>query len=387
MKFETKAIRIQTEQTPQREHSTPLFPTSSFTFDDAEQMRALFADEQHGNIYSRFSNPNCSEFENKIAALEGMEAAVSTSTGMAAIFANFAGILSQGDHIIVSRAVFGSTYQLLTNFLIKFGIEHSFVDANDPDSWQAAVLPNSKMLFIETPSNPGLDVIDLEVAQGFAAANNLIFSVDNCFATPYLQNPGNYGADLVVHSATKFIDGQGRVLGGAICGNQEMITQIRKFARNTGPALSPFNAWVLSKSLETLPVRMDRHCENALYLANQLQDHPKIEHVKYPFLSSHPMHQVAQKQMRLGGGLFTFNIKGGLRAGTTFLNHLSMLSLSANLGDTRTIATHPASTTHHKLPIEERAKLGITDGLVRVSVGLEHRDDILQDILQSLDKI
>lgn len=387
MKFETKAIRIQTGQTQQREHSTPLFPTSSFTFEDAEQMRALFADEQKGNIYSRFSNPNCTEFENKMAALEGMEAAVSTATGMAAIFASFAALLTQGEHIIASRAVFGSTYQLLTNFLTRFGIEHTFVDVNQPDTWVEALRPNSKLLFIETPSNPGLDIIDLEFARQFAEDHNLFFSVDNCFATPYLQNPAAYGADIVIHSATKFIDGQGRVLGGAICGSEEVISQIRKFARNTGPALSPFNAWILSKSLETLPVRMDRHCENAYHLATQLQDHPKINKVKYPFLESHPMYSIAKKQMRYGGGLFTFELKGGLAAGRTFLDNLQMLSLSANLGDTRTIATHPASSTHHKLPVEERAKLGITDGLVRVSVGLEHREDILGDILQSLEKI
>ena len=384
MQFETKAIRLQTDRTQHREHSTPMFPTSSFVFENAEQMRAMFANEIEGNIYSRFSNPNCSEFESKIMALEGAEDAVSTATGMAAIFASMAALLEQGDHILASRAVFGSSYQILANYLPKWGISHTFVDASKTATWKQSLQPNTKMLFIETPSNPGLEIIDLEWASAFAKRHNLILNVDNCFATPYLQNPIKYGADLVTHSATKFIDGQGRVLGGIVAGQKDLIETIRKFGRQTGPALSPFNAWVLSKSLETLAVRLDRHCNNAFTIAEKLQEHPEIKKVNFPFLDSHPSVEIAKKQMRHGGGIVTFELKGGLAQGQQFLDRLKMLSLSANLGDTRTIATHPASTTHSKLPLEERLKLGITDGLVRLSVGLEHVDDILADIEQAL---
>ncbi len=387
MKFESKAIRTQTERSQHREHSTPIFPTSSFIFENAEQMRALFANELEGNIYSRYSNPNCAELENKIALLEGCECAVSTASGMAAVFASFAGLLEKGDHILSSRAVFGSTYQLFQNHLSRFGIDHTFIDGDDPNIWQHAIRTNTKMLFLETPSNPGLDILDLKKASEFAKANQLLFSVDNCFATPYLQQPIKFGADLIIHSATKFIDGQGRVLGGLICGGEQHIQPIRKFLRNTGPSLSPFNAWVLSKSLETLAVRMDRHCQNAHYIANALVDHPQLNSVKYPFLSNHPNHDIAQSQMKYGGGLFTFDLKGGMQAGQLFLDNMNMISLSSNLGDTRTIATQPSISTHAKLPSDQRLSLGITDGLIRFSVGLEHPDDILSDILQSLDKL
>lgn len=386
MQFETKAIRIQTERTQHREHSTPLFPTSSFVFENAEQMRSLFAGEQEGNIYSRFTNPSSREFEEKIAALEGVENAHSTATGMAAVFASLMAFLKSGDHVIASRALFGSTYNVISKHILKWGITCDFVNPNTPENWAEKLKPNTKMLLVETPSNPGLDIVDLEAAGKFAEANNLIFNVDNCFATPYLQQPANFGADIITHSATKFIDGQGRVLGGVVAGNNDRVAEIKNFCRSTGPALSPFNAWILSKSLETLAVRMDRHCENALALAHFLSGHEQVRKVNYPFLNSHPACELAKKQMRKGGGLVTFEVKGGLEQGRTFLDSISLLSLSANLGDTRTICTHPASTTHARISEEARQEVGITNGLIRVSVGLEHIDDIKEDINQALLK-
>lgn len=386
MKFETKAIRLQTGRSQHREHAVPLFNTSSFVFDHAEQMRALFADEAEGNIYSRFSNPNCREFEMKMAALEGVEDAHATASGMAAIFAGFAGLLKSGDHVLASRALFGSTVGILNQVLPGFGIQTTFVDPLAPESWAGALTPATKMLFLETPSNPGLALADLELAGQFARRHQLIFHVDNCFATPYLQNPARYGADLITHSATKFIDGQGRVLGGVVAGKGEWVDKVRKFCRKTGPALAPFNAWILSKSLETLHVRMDRHCANALALAQHFEKHPEILRVNYPFLPSHPQYEIAQKQMRLGGGIVTLVVEGGLARGRRFLDSLQMLSLTANLGDSRTIATHPASTTHAKLTDEEREAVGIEPGLIRLSVGLEHIDDIVGDIEQALKR-
>lgn len=386
MKFETKAIRIQTERTQHREHSSPIFPTSSFVFDNAEQMRSLFAGEQEGNIYSRFTNPSCREFEEKIAALEGVENAHSMATGMAAVFASLMAFLKTGDHILASRALFGSTYNILGSHLSKWGITSDFVDPTTPETWSEKLKPNTKMLLIETPSNPGLDIVDLEVAGQFAKAHNLLFNVDNCFATPYLQQPAKFGADIITHSATKFIDGQGRVLGGVVAGNNERVAEVKNFCRSTGPSLSPFNAWVLSKSLETLAVRMDRHCDNALALAEYLSKNDQVENVNYPFLDSHPSCAIAKKQMKKGGGLVTFEVKGGLEQGRRFLDSIELLSLSANLGDTRTICTHPASTTHAKLTAEARQEVGITDGLIRVSAGLEHIDDIVEDIDRALLK-
>jgi len=383
MKFETAAIRLQTERTQHREHSTPIFPTSSFVFEDAEQMRALFADEQEGNIYSRFTNPNCSELELKIATLEGVDTALSTASGMAAIFASIMGLLSSGDHLLATKAIFGASNTILTQWLPRYGITCDWLDS-DTANWQDSVRSNTKMLFLETPSNPGLDIIDLEAAGQFAKRNNLIFNVDNCFATPYLQQPAQFGADLITHSSTKYIDGQGRVLGGLVAGRKDLMAEIKKFCRSTGPSLSPFNAWLLSKSLETLAVRLDRHCDNALALAKHLSDHDAVETVRYPFLASHPGHDIARKQMKNGGGLVTFELKGGLAQGRRFLDSLQMLSLSANLGDTRSIATHPASTTHAKLTAAARQDAGISDGLIRISVGLEHLDDIIEDIDNAL---
>lgn len=386
MKFETKAIRIQTERSQHREHGTPIFPTSSFVFDDAEQMRSLFAGEQTGNIYSRFTNPSVREFELKIAALEELDDAYATATGMSAVFAVFMTFLKKGDHVLASRAIFGSTYNLLKTRLTNWGIEYDFVDPKTPENWEEKVRANTKMLFIETPSNPGLEIIDLEKAGLFCKKHKLIFCVDNCFATPYLQQPAKFGADILVHSATKFIDGQGRVMGGAVAGSVELVNEVRNFCRSTGPALSPFNAWVLSKSLETLAVRMDRHCENATALAKFLEGHPEVSRVNYPFLESHPSFKIAKNQMSQGGGIVTFEVKGGLKQGRDFLDAIELLSLSANLGDTRTIATHPASTTHAKVSEEARLAVGITNSLIRVSVGLEHIDDIISDIDQALKK-
>lgn len=384
MKFETLAIRLQNLQTREREHSTALFPTSSFVFDDAEQMRAIFADEQPGNIYSRFTNPNTRELELKMAALEGIDDAVATASGMAAVFYSIIALLEAGDHLISSRSVFGSTATIFSQYLPKLGIQVSLVDPNDPASWKHAVQPTSKMFFLETPSNPGLDIIDLQKARSFCDDHGLLLNVDNCFATPYLQQPAAWGADLITHSATKYIDGQGRVVGGLIAGKQQYITEIKKMCRSTGPAMSPFNAWILSKSLETLAIRMDRHCANAEKVASFLLQHPQVKNVRYPFDASHPGVEIAKRQMTQGGGLVTFEIKGGLQQGKKFLDALTMLSLTANLGDAKSIATHPASTTHAKLTPEARAEAGISDGLIRISVGLEHIDDIIADIDQAL---
>ena len=384
--FETNAVRTQTERSQHREHSTPIFATSSFVFDDAEQARALFADEEPGNIYTRFSNPNNNEFIEKLCLLEGTEDGVATASGMAAMFLSIASFVQSGDHVLASRSLFGSTHQILTKLLPRWGITHSYVDITAPrEAWENHVQENTRMLFVETPSNPGLDLIDLEMLGNLAAQHHLIYNVDNCFATPYVQNPVAYGAHLITHSATKFIDGQGRTIGGAVLGRKDLIQEVRFLARHTGPALSPFNGWVLSKSLETLAVRMERHCQNALALAEFLEQQPEVNWVKYPFLPSHPQHELAKKQMRAGGGLLTFELRGGLVRAKKFLDALGMLSLTANLGDTRTIATHPASTTHSKLSAEEQAAVGITPGLIRISVGLEHLADIQADIYQAIE--
>jgi len=382
--FETDAIRTQSERTPFREHSVPLYLTSSFVFEDAEQARALFADEMSGNIYTRFSNPNNTEFIQKLCLLEGTEDGIATASGMAAMYISMASLLKSGDHVLASRSVFGSTHQILNVIFPKINITHTYADLNDPGSWESKIQPNTKMIFVETPSNPALDIVDLEWLGKLANSHNLILNVDNCFATPYLQNPAKWGAHLVTHSATKFIDGQGRVIGGAVLGNKELIKEVRFFARHTGPSMSPFNAWVLSKSLETLAVRMDRHCQNAMQLAGHLESHQDVIKVKYPFLPSHPQHALAKKQMRLGGGVVSFEIKGGIDRGRNFLNALRMLSHSANLGDARSIATHPASTTHSRLTDSERTAVGITPGLIRISVGLENIQDIINDIDQAI---
>lgn len=381
----TKAIRTQVPRTNQMEHSSPLFLTSSFCFENAEAMRAAFADETDDNIYTRFTNPSIQEFTDKICILEGAEDGFATASGMSAVFASFMALLKQGDHLLSCNAVFGSTHTVITKFLPKYGIEHSYVAANKPEDWEAAIRPNTKMIYLETPANPGLDIIDIEFVSQLAKKHNIILNVDNCFATPIGQRPIDLGADLVVHSATKWLDGQGRMLGGIVVGKASLIYDIYLFCRSTGPALSPFNAWVLSKSLDTLDVRMERHAANALHIAKALEGHAKIVWLKYPFLQSHPQYEIAKKQMTSGGGIVCFELKGGLESGKKFLDGLKMLSLTANLGDARSIASHPASTTHAKLSREEREAVNITPGLIRISTGLEHADDILEDILQSLE--
>jgi O-succinylhomoserine sulfhydrylase len=386
MKEQSKLIRSQAKRSFNREHSVPLYLTSSFIFDDAEQGRAIFADEQEGNIYSRYSNPNTSEFINKVCEMEGAEDGLAFSSGMAAVFASFAGLLKSGDHVIACRSVFGSTHQLLNQLFPRWGITSTYVDATKPDEWEAAIRPETKMIFLETPSNPGLELVDLEWLGGFKKKYpKIILNVDNCFATPYLQKPIQYGVDLVSHSATKYMDGQGRVLGGIVVGRKDLIKELLFFIRHTGPAMSPFNAWVLSKSLETLSLRMDRHCANALKVAEMLEQHSEIETVRYPFLPSHPQYALAKKQMKQGGGIVTFVIKGGFERAKRFLDALQMILFTSNLGDSRSIATHPASTTHSKLDEEERGLLGIEPGSIRISVGLEDIDDILNDINQALN--
>ena len=380
----TEAIRIQTERTNQMEHSAPLFLTSSFCFDNAEEMRAAFADESDDNIYSRFSNPNVQEFTDKMVVLEGAEAGYATASGMSAVFASFMTFLKKGDHLLVCNSIFGSTQTVIKKYLPNYGIGYTYVSADKPEEWEAAVKPNTKMIYLETPTNPGLALVDLAFVNTIAKKYNLLLNVDNCFATPVCQRPIDFGADLVIHSATKWLDGQGRVLGGVVVGKKELINDIYLFCRSTGPALSPFNAWILSKSLETLDVRMERHASNALKIAETLQEHPAIATLRYPFLPSHPQHHIAIKQMKNGGGIVCFDLKGGLESGRKFLDSLQMLSLTANLGDTRSIASHPASTTHAKLTEEERLATGITPGLIRISAGLEHVDDILNDIVQAL---
>lgn len=383
--FRTNAIRTQIPRSEFLEHSNPMYLTSSYVFEDAEDMRASFAEEKDRNIYSRYSNPNSSEFIEKVCLMEGAEAGFAFASGMAAVFSTFAALLESGDHVVSCRSVFGSTHTLFTQIFPKWDIRHSYFKIDEVEKIPDLIQPNTRIIYAESPTNPAVDILDLQRLGELAKAQNCLLIIDNCFATPYLQQPIKYGADLVIHSGTKLMDGQGRVLGGITVGNAELIDRIYRFARITGPALSPFNAWILSKSLETLSVRVDKHCENALELARFLEDHAQVNWVKYPFLPSHPAHELARKQMKSGGCVVAFDVKGGLEAGRQFFDSIQWLSLSANLGDTRTIVTHPASTTHSKLSPEERAESGITDGLVRVSVGLEGIEDIKADIDQALN--
>ena len=384
--FETEAIRTQLERTQFLEHTSPLYLTSSFVFEDAEDMRASFTEEKERNIYSRFTNPNTSEFIDKICKLEGAEDGYAFATGMAAVFSTLAALLNSGDHIVSAQSVFGSTHTLFTKFLPKWNITTSYFKVDEVDKIESLITPDTKVLYAESPTNPAVDILDLELLGNIARKHNLILVIDNCFATPYLQQPIKFGADLVIHSATKLIDGQGRVLGGVTVGRADLVREIYLFSRNTGPALSPFNAWTLSKSLETLAVRVDRHCDNAWKVAEFLESHQQVNWVKYPFLKSHPQYKVAKKQMSQGGSIVAFEVKGGVEAGRKFLDAIKLCSLSANLGDTRTIVTHPASTTHSKLSVEDRLEVSITDGLVRVSVGLENANDIIGDLDQALGR-
>lgn len=380
MKKQTKTIRTQTKKTHYREHSSPLFLTSSFTFESAEQGKALFDETEQGNLYSRFSNPTVQEFVDRVCILEDCEDGIATATGMAAVFASMAALLESGDHLVSSRALFGSAHQIISQILSKWGITHTYIDASATEAeWEAAVQPNTKMIYLETPSNPGLELVDLAMIGRICKKHNLIFNVDNCFATPALQTPADFGADLIVHSATKFMDGQGRVLGGVVVGRKHLIKSVRFFCRQTGPSMSPFNAWVITKSLETLDLRMERHASNALKLAQALEAHPDVKKVNYPFLPSHAQYELAKQQMKAGGAVITIELEGGFERVSKFMKAVKIASLSSNLGDTRTIMTNPYTTTHAKLEPKEKEALGITEGLIRVSVGLEDVDDLIED--------
>ncbi len=382
--FETQAIRAQFERTDNNEHSVPLYLTSSFIFDTAEEMRAAFNEESDDFIYSRYVNPNTNEFINKVCLLEGAETGFATASGMAAIFTTFMSLLKSGDHVVSCSSVFGATHAVFTKYFPKWNITYSYFNTNNVAEIEKLFKPETKFIYLETPTNPAIELIDLELVAKVAKKHNVLLIVDNCFATPYLQNPIKHGADLVIHSATKYMDGQGRVLGGVVVGKKELVHDIYLFGRLTGPSMSPFNAWILSKSLETLALRMDRHCENALYVAQKLEGHTQLENVSYPFLPSHPHHAIAQKQMKAGGGIITITLKGGYDAAKQFLDKLQMIKISPNLGDARSIVTHPASSTHCKLSEAERLNVGITPGLIRVSIGLENKEDILNDLLQAL---
>lgn len=388
MDKQTKAIRIQTSRTQHNEHATPIFLTSSFCFDDAEQGKALFDKTIEGNIYSRFSNPSVQEFIDKVCMLEDCQDGVATATGMAAVFAGFAAHLNSGDHVVASKALFGSANQVLNNILSRWGITCTYVDAaSEIGVWESAITPQTKMIYLETPSNPSLELCDLEAIGKLANAKNLIFYVDNCFASPVVQNPANYGANLIVHSATKFMDGQGRVLGGIIVGTKELIEPIRFFCRQTGPAMSPFNAWVLSKSLETLHLRVEKHCDNAMKLAQALEKLPTLRNVRYPFLDSHPQVELAKKQMKSGGALVTFEIPGGFDQVNKFTQLIQIPSLTSNLGDSRTTITNPYTTTHASASPESKLAIGITEGMMRVSVGLESVEDLIKDFTQAAEQL
>ncbi len=383
--FETNAIRTQSPRTQNNEHSVPIYLTSSFVFDDAEQMRAVFAEEIEKHSYSRYSNPNQSELVDKIVQMENAQAGFAFATGMAAVYCSLFPLLAPTDHIISCSNIFGSTLSLFNNTFAKWGVETSYFDINSTNTIESLIKPNTKIIYAESPTNPAVDILDLEILAKIARQNNLILIIDNTFATPYLQNPIDYGANIVIHSTTKLIDGQGRVCGGIVVGDKELIEKIYHFSRTIGTSLSPFNAWVLSKSLETLAVRVDRHCQNALQIAEFLEKHPKIDFVKYPFLPSHPQYEIAKKQMKQGGNIIAIGIKGGIKQGQAFLDALQICSRSANLGDSRTIVTHPASTTHSKVSQQDRLKTGITDNLIRLSVGLENPQDIINDLIQALD--
>lgn len=381
---ETIAIRTQTERSQFLEHSTPLYLTSSFVFEDSEDMRSSFSEEKDRNIYSRFSNPNTSELVEKIVKLERAEDGLAFATGMAAVYNVLAALLNAGDHIVSASSIFGSTHTLFTKYFPKWNITTTYFNCNEPETIESKINANTKILFAETPTNPGVEILDLDFLGNLAKKHNLILVIDNTFATPIIQKPITFGADVVVHSTTKLIDGQGRVLGGVAVGKKDLIRDIYLFSRNTGPSLSPFNAWVLSKSLETLALRVEKHSENALKVAEFLENHPAVSSVKYPFLKSHPQYEIAKKQMKFGGNVIAFELKDGKEAGKKFIDSIKLFSVSANLGDTRTIVTHPASSTHSKLNSEELKAANLTEGLIRISIGLENLEDIYAEINQAL---
>ncbi len=388
--IQTQSIRAGSRRTQEQEHSEPIFVTSSYVFDNARQAQARFAGEEQGNIYSRFTNPTVRAFEERLAALEGGERCIGTSSGMAAILTLCIGVLKAGDHIICSRSVFGNTILLFRNYLAKFGIETSFVDLTDLTAWEAAILPNTRLLFLETPSNPLTEIADIKALSELVRTKRAgdrfpLLVVDNVFCTPILQRPLALGADLVVHSATKYLDGQGRCVGGAIVGQADLLDkEIYPFLRTGGASLSPFNAWVFLKGLETLSLRMRAHCDNALKLAEWLSAHPKVERVYYPGLPSHPQYELAKRQQEGAGGIVSFIVKGGKEAAWKLIDSTRLISITANLGDVKTTITHPATTTHGRLSEEERERAGIAEGLVRISVGLEAIEDIIADLERGL---
>ena len=383
--FDTRAIRAGTVRSQYNEHSEALFLTSSFRFESAAQAAARFAHREPGPVYSRFSNPTIAMFTDRLASLEGAEACVATSSGMSAILGTVMGLLKSGDHIVCSAGVFGATVQLFGTIFSKFGIDTTFVPSTEASAWQAAVKPTTRMLFVETPSNPLLEVYDIAALKKVAKQANALLVVDNCLCTPALQRPLELGADIVVHSATKYIDGQGRVLGGAILGTQELVLEtIGPVLRTTGPCLSPFNAWLMLKGLETLRLRMDAHSANALAIAQWLEKHPRVERVYYPGLESHPQYALACTQQRTGGAMVSFDVKGGREAAWRVIDSTRLISITANLGDTRTTITHPATTTHGRISAEARAAAGIGDGLIRLPVGLESVEDLKADLKRGL---
>ncbi len=382
--LDTLAVRAGIQRSQFNEHSEALFLTSSFVFDSAEQAARRFTGEEPGNIYARFTNPTVSVFQDRLAALEGAEFCVATSSGMSAILACVMGLLSAGDHIVASRAIFGSTVQLFGNILKRFGVETTFVSPIDTAEWEAACKPNTRLFFAETPSNPLTEVCDIAALADIAHRHGALLAVDNCFCTPILQRPLELGADIVIHSATKYLDGQGRVLGGAVLGRKALLEGVYTFLRTAGPTLSAFNAWVILKGLETLRIRMDAHSANALELARWLERQPQVQRVLYPGLPSHPQHAIAMKQQKTGGGIVSFELKGGKDAAWRVVNNTRLLSITANLGDTKTTITHPATTTHGRLTPEQRAAAGIGDGLLRIAVGLEAVSDIQADLARGL---
>ncbi len=383
--FETRAIRAGQQRTAEGEHAEPIFPTSSYVFGSAAEAAARFSGDQPGNIYSRFTNPTVRTFEQRLASLEGGERCVATASGMAAILATCAGLLKAGDHIVSSRSIFGTTTVLFSTYLAKFGIDTSFVSLTDPDAWRNAVRDNTRLLFLETPSNPLTELADIAQLAELAHARGCLLVVDNCFCTPALQQPLKAGADIVIHSATKYLDGQGRCIGGAVVGNEEHVGKdVYGFLRTAGPTMSPFNAWVFLKGLETLSVRMQAHCERALALAQWLEEQAGVERVYYPGLESHPQHELASRQQQGFGGIVSFDLRGGKAAAWKLIDTTAVFSITANLGDTKSTITHPATTTHGRLTPEQRSESGIGDGLVRLAVGLEAVDDLQADLARGL---
>ena len=387
MSVDTLAVRAGQVRTGQLEHSDAIFPTSSFVYGSAAQAAARFGGEEPGNIYSRFTNPTVQAFESRIAAMEGGERAVATSSGMAAILATCMGLLKSGDHVICSRGVFGTTNVLFQKYLAKFGVDTTFVGLTDMSQWQAAVRPETQMLFIETPTNPLCEVADMEALSGLARANEALFVVDNCFCTPVLQRPFEHGADIIIHSATKYLDGQGRCVGGVVIGPNKLMEEVYGFLRSAGPTLSPFNAWVFLKGLETLPIRMRAHCDNALELATWLEGQGAVDHVFYAGLPDHPQHELAKRQQSGFGGVLSFTVKGGREEAWAFIDATRMISITANLGDVKTTITHPATTTHGRLSPEDKQQAGITENLVRVSVGIEAIEDLKTDLQRGFEAL